>query len=162
VTHTQFVAHRERGFWAYDVALAVLLKHMIDVAEERRSDVPWLAGAASAWRVVACVSDYGLTLDPDWSAAQLQAFSEVVEEACGRVSARTSIPAQELATWRLLDDCTVLARGNEDVSTAPIVELGEAIVALSRGALPMPPGETLWFYGVPTGRSTLPCGSSER
>jgi hypothetical protein len=33
MTMTQFVRHGDRGFWAYDVALGVFLKHLIDVAE---------------------------------------------------------------------------------------------------------------------------------
>jgi hypothetical protein len=57
VSQTQYVAYGDRGFWAYDVSLRVLLKHVIDVANERLSTNadPWLADAVSAWRIVAAV-----------------------------------------------------------------------------------------------------------
>ena len=42
-----------------------------------------------------------------------------------------------------------------EVLTAPIIELGRAIIALMSGNLPRPPKGETWFYGTPTGRSTI-------
>src|SRR5208282_4217849 len=73
VAKTQFVNYANRGFWAYDVALGVFLKHLIDAAEASgQADTTWLSSAVGSWRTVACISDYGLTLDSNWSAAQRQ------------------------------------------------------------------------------------------
>ena len=33
MSQTQYVKYANRGFWAYDVALGVFLKHLIDAAE---------------------------------------------------------------------------------------------------------------------------------
>jgi hypothetical protein len=41
------------------------------------------------------------------------------------------------------------------VLTGPIVELGQAIIALVAGELPEAPDGKIWFYGTPTGRETL-------
>ena len=91
MTQTQFVAYRDQGFWAYDVALGVFLKHLIDVAAQRRLDEPWLAEVSAWWRVVACVSDYGLTIDSSWSDDQVATFLDMVAEACRRLSERDSL-----------------------------------------------------------------------
>jgi hypothetical protein len=131
VSKTQFVEYSNRGFWAYDVALGVFLKHLIDVAEASgQADTTWLSSAVSSWREVACISDYGLTLDADWSAAQRQTFVALAEGACARLATRASIPAEEIAGWHLLDDLPISPRGAMEVLTAAVVELGRAIIAL--------------------------------
>src|SRR6267378_1916336 len=104
VSRTQFVEFGNDGFWAYDVALGVFLKHLIDAAEASgQTDPTWLSGALWSWRV-ACISDFGLTLDADWSAAQRQTFVALAEEACARLATRESIPAEEIVHWQILED----------------------------------------------------------
>ena len=154
MTHTQFVEFHDRGFWAYDVALGVFLKHLIDAAERRHDEV-WLSEVVSRWRVVATVSEYGLTIEPSWSSARVTIFVELVEEACARLSERHSIPADEIRAWRILEHQGVFPRGAAAILTAPVIELGRAIIALAKGELPEAPPGTTWFYGTPTGRSTL-------
>ena len=62
---TQYVEYADRGFWAYDVALGVFLKHLIDAAETSdQAKTAWLSAAVSSWRVGAWNGDYGLTLMP--------------------------------------------------------------------------------------------------
>ena len=89
MSRTQFVEYRDHGFWAYDVALGVFLKRLIDAAEEYHATEAgsWLSEAISWWRVVACVSDYGLTLDSTWSAEQVATIPVqiVVPERAERV-----------------------------------------------------------------------------
>jgi hypothetical protein len=48
------------------------------------------------------------------------------------------------------------ARLLEDAAEGPVAELGHALAELIRGTLPEPPPGTLWFYGGPDGRSTIP------
>jgi hypothetical protein len=47
VSKSKFVGFRDDGFWAYDVGLAVFLKHLIDVAVPHCSspDGAWLTDA---------------------------------------------------------------------------------------------------------------------
>src|SRR5258708_24236630 len=104
MTATQYVECENRGFWAYDVALGVFLKHLIDAAEASdQAKTAWLSTAISSWREVACISDYGLMLDAGWSAGQRQAFIALPEDASARLAKRASISAEEIGGWRLLD-----------------------------------------------------------
>ena len=162
MSKTQFVRYGTQGFWAYDVALGIFLKHLIDAAEvSDQAKSSWLSEAISGWRAVACISDYGLTLDAQWSAERRQAFLTLAEDACSRLAKRSAIPAEEIVAWPLLDDLRMDSRGAAEVLTAPVVELGRAIIALVSGELPeAPPGET-WLYGTPVGRQTIN-GNSKR
>jgi len=156
MTATQYVEYENRGFWAYDVALGVFLKHLIDAAETSgQAETAWLATAISSWREVACISDYGLTLGTGWSTAQKRDFIALAEDASARLAKRASIPAEEINGWRLLDDLRIFPRGATEVLTAPVVELGRAIIELVSGELPEAPDGKFWFYGTPTGRQTL-------
>jgi hypothetical protein len=157
MSQTQFVEYRQNGFWAYDVALGVFLKHLIDVAEEQSlwHDERWLAEAVRGWRVVACVNDYGLTLGEDWSAPQIATFVRLAREACVRVGRREGFLAVDMEAWSILEGRGVFARGASEVPSGPVVELGDAIVALIEGTLPAAPVGTAWFYGTPSGRCTI-------
>ena len=143
------------SFWAYDVSLDIFLKHLIDAAAaSEQADTAWLSSAISAWRV-ACVPDYGLTLEANWSPAQRQTFLALAEEACARLAARESIPDEEIVSWPILDDIRIFTRGATEVFTAPIVELGRAIIALVSGQLQEAPEGQIWLYGAPGGRMTI-------
>lgn len=143
------------GFWAYDVALDIFLKHLIDAAEaSEQADTPWLSDAISSWRY-ACVPDYGLALDANWSAQQRRTFLALAEDACARIAARASIPAEEIVSWEILEDVYLYTRGQVEVLTAPIIELGRAIIALVSGELPEAPQGEIWLYGTPQGLQTL-------
>lgn len=111
--------------------------------------------AVSSWRVQAAITEFGLTLEEEWSSAQREIFIEVAEAACKKLETRESIPAKEIAGWPLTDDLRIFPRSATDVQTAPIIELGRAIVALVSGSLPRSPKGEAWFYGTPAGRSTI-------
>ena len=157
MSKTQYVEYRDRGFWAYDVALAVFLKHVIDIAELRAAapGTEWLAKSISWWRVVAVVSDYGLEIDQNWSAAELDVFVNLADRACSSLAERDAIGAEEIVSWPILDDLRIFPRGAPEVFTAPVVELGRAIIALIDGSLPAAPSGTAWLYGAPAGRTTI-------
>jgi hypothetical protein len=162
MTKTQYVENADHGFWAYDVALGVFLKHLIDAAEASdQAKTEWLSTAISSWREVACISDYGLTLDTGWSVPEQQAFLALAEDASGRLAKRASIPAEEIVGWSILDDLRIFPRGATEVLTAPVVELGRAIIALVSGELPEAPDGMIWFYGTPTIRQMLRRASSQ-
>jgi hypothetical protein len=156
MTATQWVEHRGRGFWAYDVGLGVLLKHVIDAAATQdHSSEPWLSEAVAWWRVVASVSDYGLAIQDNWTREQCATFVALVDVACTELAQRQVIPAGELQSWRLLDDRGIFPRGAHEVSTSPIVELGQAIQDLVAGRLSAPPDGEDWLFGTPEGRTTI-------
>jgi hypothetical protein len=157
VSKTQFIKFGRQGFWAYDVAVGVFLKHLIDAAEGHPQGVlPWLKDAISMWRVQACISDFGMTIDEKWTPHQLQTFLTLTEQACAALEQkRESIPAQEIVSWPLLEDYHVFPRGAESVATAPVVELARAIIALVKGELVDAPKGKIWLYGWPEGRTTI-------
>jgi hypothetical protein len=156
MTATQFVEYNGDGFWAYDVALGVFLKHLIDAAEASPdASAPWLSEAVYGWQTAACISDFGLTLGRDWSSAELESFVSLAHGACAALAARDAIPAAEIASWPLLNELRIDPRGATEVATAPVVELGRAVIALVSGRLDAPPDGKAWFYGAPTGRDTI-------
>ncbi len=54
MSKTQFVDYGDAGFWAYDVALGIFLKYLIDAAEAVNArTAPWLAVEIENWRTVA-------------------------------------------------------------------------------------------------------------
>jgi hypothetical protein len=156
MTATKGIAFEGRFFWAYDVAAGVFLKYLIDAVEaSAAANEPWLADAVSHWRVQAAVTEFGLTLEEQWSSEQRKVFIKLAEGACKRIATRESIPAEEIASWPLVDDLRIFPRSKTQILTAPIVELGHAIIALVSGKLPRPSKGEAWFYGTSQGRSTI-------
>jgi hypothetical protein len=155
LSKTQYVDYGDVGFWAYDVALGIFLKHLVDAAvASDEADTSWLSSAIALWRTAACISDYGLTIDTEWSARQRQTFVVLAEAACERLARRASIPAEEIVSWAILDDLRIFPRGEAEVFTAPVIELGRAIIALISGELPDAPTDRAWFYTL-EGRTTV-------
>ena len=156
VSKKAFVSYAGRGFWAYDVALGVFLKYLLDAAQDSRdANLPWLSEAMASWRVWAVYTDLAFTLDEHWSAEQKKTFIVLVEQACNALASRKSIPAEEIVSWPFVDDLRIFPRGEKEVLTAPVVELGRAMVALLGNDLPDAPKGEAWFFGTPTGRITI-------
>ena len=156
MSKTQVVKFAGRGFWAYDVAVGVFVKFLLDAAyESGETNSPWLSEAMSSWRVWAVVSDYGFTLDEHWSPEQRKTFIALAERACNELASRKSISAEEILGWPFPDDLRIHPRGATDVATAPVVELGKAMIALLRNELPEAPKGEAWFFGTPAGRGTI-------
>lgn len=156
MSRTKYVDYGDRGFWAYDVALDIFLKHLIDAARARdEASTPWLSAAIMDWMRTASIADIGLSLDPGWSAAQRQAFIDLAGDACATLAKRESISAEEIMAWPMLDDLRIYPRGVAEVFTAPVIELGRAVIALVTGTLPDAPKGRAWFYGTDTGRQTI-------
>ena len=155
MSKTKLITYGDKGFWAYDVALNIFLKHLIDTGEaSHESNTDWLRGSIAAWRV-ACVPDLGLTLDTNWTAAQKKTLITLAEEACTKLATRESISAEEIISWPILEDIRIFPRGAKQVFTTPIVELGRAIIALISGELQDAPKGQIWLYGTPEGRITI-------
>jgi mannose-6-phosphate isomerase-like protein (cupin superfamily) len=150
-----YVHHQDRGFWVYDVALGILLKFLIDEALARpaEEDRGWLDAEIAHWRVHAVISDFGLPIPDVWSDHQRDVTSRTV---CQRLAARGTVTAEEAEAWAILDGTGVWTRGEPTVDVAPLVALGEALIALLEGTLPPPPEGTSWIYGSPGGRLLVP------
>ena len=156
MTASKSIEFEGRFFWAYDVAAGVFLKYLVDEAEiSEHASEPWLSEAMSHWRVQAAITEHGLALEEQWSSAQKQVFIKLAESTCKKLAMRESIPAEEVASWPLVDDLHIFPRAADRIPTAPIIELGNAVISLVAGNLPRAPKGEAWFYGLPTGRSTI-------
>jgi hypothetical protein len=157
VSKTKYVSFGESGIWAYDVGLGVFLKYLIDAAEEcpPDADAAWLTPGVSSWRVAAAVPDCGVDLDAGWNPTQISLFKRLVDKACSTLQGREAIPRFEIEHWNVLDDLHLYTRGDSEVLTAPIVELGRAIGQLISGSLPADPADCA---GWP--RTLLPSATS--
>ena len=81
VSKRQFVEFSNRGFWAYDVALGIFLKHLVDAAENpERGSVGWVQDALPRWRTVIAVAGSGLgwQIDEGWSGGESELFLRLV------------------------------------------------------------------------------------
>ena len=154
MSQKMFVDYRGQGFWAYDVAVGVLLKHLIDRAC-LREPAPWLSECIERWRVNATVSDLGMHLDPEWTDSQRQIVRELIEEACQELQKVEAFSADEAASWKIHNGKGVFARGALCIPTAPSIELGRAVGMLLEGTLPAAPAGSWWFYGTPDGVTTI-------
>ncbi|MFI5938558.1 hypothetical protein [Actinoplanes sp. NPDC051494] len=56
---------------------------------------------------------------------------------------------------RMVEEMPVILSGDRPVDTEPVAELSRALATLLRGQLYPPPG-TLWCFGRPGGRMTMP------
>lgn len=129
MTATKSIKFEGRLFWACDVAAGVFLKHLIDEAEaSEQAGEAWLSEAVSDWRAQAAIAEFGFTLKEQWSSAERQTFITLAERACKKLATRQSIPAQEIASWPLVNELRIFPRSATEVLTAPIIELGHAIV----------------------------------
>src|SRR2546430_13583559 len=149
MSQTQLIKYGEQGFWGYDVAVGVFLKHLIDHATKQieQPNSSWLRQCLADWRASAVISDYTLSLDADWTADQRQIIQFLIQEACATLETVETISAEEAASWKILGDHGVFARGATQIRTAPVAEMGRAIGLLLDGTLPKTPQGTWWFYG---------------
>jgi hypothetical protein len=150
-----FVKFGDRGFWAYDFVLGVFLKYLIDVVEATGySHAPFVDNALQHWRLAPIIANFGLNLEKSWTPLQRQNVITFLEEACAKLASRESIPTEVIVTWPFADGLRLFHRGLKEVRTAPVIELGVAIIALVRDELPKAPKGEVWFF-TDTGRSTI-------
>ncbi|GAB1641436.1 hypothetical protein [Krasilnikovia sp. MM14-A1259] len=147
----------QREIWVYDAALSLLLAQVIRSVESAPPDdrPNWWADRAEELRLQATVSDISFELAGGSGAGEREEFAELLEDAADRLRDRGIFTAAEAAGWQVIDDETVIFRGDSATDTEPVAELGRALAALLRGPLPAPPAGTIWLYGSPGGRTTL-------
>lgn len=159
MSKTMFIDYRGEGFWAYDVAVGVFLKHLIDRAC-LRLPCAWLSDCTERWRVNAVVSDFGMHLDPEWTDSQRQLVRVLIEEACQELLKVEAFSADEAALWKVYNGEGIFARGEAQILASPSIELGRAVSLLLEGALPAAPTGRWWFYGAVDGVTTVRYGQT--
>jgi hypothetical protein len=163
MSKTGFVEYRGQNFWIYDVAKGVFLKHLIDAATEytKKHDASWLDEVIKSWRVSAIVGELGISLGNDASDEQRSVLKDLIHQTCFRLSSIDGFSAEELHSWKILNGEGVHSRGAPFVATQPVIELGQAILMLLDEKLPKAPDGYWWFYGLPSGRSTIKMRNSD-
>lgn len=151
MTATHYIRYHKDGFWVYDVAQNIFLKHLIDRANHylNQHEVEWLRSAIEEWKIDIIVQSWGLRLDEHWIRNQIDLMVLLIDEVCERLSERSFISAAELKSWN------IFPRGYGQYPTEPVIELGHAIQALLREELPAAPEGMRWFYGTTDGRRTI-------
>jgi hypothetical protein len=161
VSRSQAVTFAHKGFWAFDVAAGIFLKHLIDAAQDSAEiDMEWLSKEVSNWRVWAVIGDFGIQFNEHWSSEQRIAVIALVEKVCAELAKREFIPAEEIVSWPFVDDLRINPRGAKAALTAPVIELGHAIIELLRDEMPEPPKGEAWWLGSETGRTTVQMSDS--
>jgi hypothetical protein len=149
------VGCRGRNVWARDVSLAILVHEILAAASDTQ-DVPWLAGVLDDFRMAAILGADGyLDLDRGLDEEHRERVVGLVEDAMRRLQRYGEISAAEAAAMELAPGQPVRWRGQDKISTTPIVELGDAVVALLRGTLPPAPAQTWWAVGWDGGWQTI-------
>jgi len=140
----------------YDVCKALLLAELIDVVEAMAPDErpPWWPEVAEDIRVHAAISDVLFAAD-EWAEGHEEEFLLLVAAACDRLSARGVVTPGMAHACVVLDDMTVIWRGNEPMSTEPVVTFGHALAAMAAGTYPEAPPGHQWFFGTPDGVRTI-------
>ena len=148
MSKTLYVHCEGRGFWAFDVASSVLLKFLIDAAQEpaMTEEGEWLQAVVEHWRVNAVIPDLGVYLDDNWTSSQVATVIKLLRSAAQSLRMQTSLPAGEIESWPFDDDQCLFTRGIDPVPCEPIACLAEAIIALLEDTLPAPPRGHAWFY----------------
>jgi hypothetical protein len=158
MTSLKGVSFRDRQIWVYDASVSVLLAQVIRAVDEMpaaRRPV-WWPSVVKEMRSIAALTYWGLDLDLGLDDTQREEFAQLIDDARAALLRRGRFTADEAAAWKLLDDMSVIFRGTEPADLAPAAEVGAALTALIRGTLPPSPPGTWWFYGPPSGRTTIP------
>jgi hypothetical protein len=158
VSATVGVSFRGRSFWARDVSLSIFAYEILSLRPDT-TDKEWLSDVLRELSVVGRLgADFGLNLDlldPPLNDEQAGILICIVRHAVRRLELRRTITDAEAATMvfepdrsvGFEPDCRVIWRSEDEVSTAPIVELGNALIKLLDGTLPQPPKGTWWAFG---------------
>ncbi|MGB2568550.1 hypothetical protein ACPFP2_08895 [Micromonospora citrea] len=159
MSRTVPVGFGDRSVWAWDVSLSILLAQTVQVGEEAPEPgrAPWLAPTLFELRRHAVLgADAYFDLDLGLDAAQREQLLEMVAEASRRLRERGPVTRDEATRWRVLGEDTVLWRGADDLDTTPVADLGQALIDLVHGDLPLAPPGTRWCFGVEGGPRTIP------
>ena len=156
MSQSTLVRFRGGKFWAYDVAVGVLLKYVIDRAVDGPAEL-WLTAAVERWRWETVVNEFGVHLDGNWSDRQVRAVDGLFAAACRDLSVRGPITAAEVETpaWDLLPDEPGRThdlgpglRGADRFEPDRAVQVGRGVRFLLAGSLPpLPPRAGTWGLG---------------
>jgi hypothetical protein len=151
------VEFRGKGFWAYDVVGAILLKHMIDAAQQvtQLSDKSWLQDVITQWQISAGVPDYGFYLDDNWSDAQIYLIQNLLNKVQAQLSHRDYFTETEIQAWQLVDDLQICARGHDVIPTRSVIRFGQGVSSLLQNQMEESPPGTWWFYGLAEKKETI-------
>ena len=159
MSRTKAVTFCGRNIWVWDSSLAAWLVTLIDVLTEQPEEVRHRLGALlSEGRVVASIQDIGLDLDRCVPQDDTTMFVGLAAAASERIRAAgpidwAALSARSLSTEDQPDLPPLGRRGSP--TAADVASVGDAIVGMFDGSLPVPPAFTWWCIGGPGGRTTI-------
>ncbi len=148
-----------RELWAYDVSLSILLAEVVQVGAEEPTEggrLSWLPDVLETLRRHAVLgANAYLDLELGLDSVQRAVLLDYFVAAGRRLRRRDTITAAEARKWHVVDDRSVLWRGEAAVKTAPIADLADALKQLAEGKLPPTPAGKWWYFGLPDGPHTI-------
>jgi hypothetical protein len=134
----------DRGFWAYQQSLSVVLLQAVEAIET--GDAPeWLVGEMSNWRRSAGLPDHALRFPDDWSREQRDLTVSYLARVRSRMLTEPLLPA-EMNRLRPFDDLDPMFRwsGSEPVASDRFIEVADGMIQLLDDTLPVL--EQAWWY----------------
>lgn len=164
MSRTKFIHVGTEGLLSIDDVLHdILVKFLIDEAEtfdrggeHSRVQPSWIAAEIEYWRGCAAIPDIAASFDDSWSDDQRRMVAVLTEQACATLIQRPVISPSEMRSWNVLEGIVgIEPRGEEDVPTAAVVEVGRALITLHRRERIEPPAHGEWYYAT-SGRVPVP------
>ena len=148
-----YIHFRDNGFWAFETAIDIFLRHLIDRANYYfyQNEFEWLCEGIKEWEINSKSNFSGMYLDEKWAQNQFNLMLVLIEEVCEILSEYSTIPASE---WDSELGKKVI-QNTIQFPSKPVIELGRAIQSLLREDLPIAPDGKMWLYGTKNGRRTI-------
>ena len=157
----QGLRFRGRRLSAQTAPLQAWLGLLVEAAESlEAADEPWIAALVNPtngrWRVQACVSDFGMTIEEAWTSEQLAIVVRLSENVRVKIDSRSVRAKLADPEWSILDGLVVADGWDRSGPTFPsqVVSVADGVIALLKGDLrPDPPGGN-WMVGAGDGTWT--------
>ena len=152
MSRTVPVSFGTRNLWIYDQSLAVWLvrfiEHVATLDGGSAQPLARLVGDAPCHAALGAIQH--LPLDEYVADENLGAFVTAAGEVSRQIRAAGPIPVDPLHAMRLdgYDLPPIVRAQSGTLDPEPIASVGDVLVALVRGELPLPPPHMWWYVGV--------------
>ena len=137
------VRYRGEAFWAFDVALDLLLDHVIAGAKVHLAAGRhgWLEHWVDLWGAAATGASF-VMLHDEWTPAEAAVVLDLLDAAVGELDRRDEVSGDEL------DRRNLMRRNVGSIPAWRAADVGRAAASLLRGELPpLPPNAGTWAFG---------------
>jgi hypothetical protein len=157
MSRTAPIEYDGQMLWAYDESRGIWMKHLIDAIVDIAPDA-WTDAELDGLRATASLGS-AAAWTIELTAEQRPHFLAAARQATDRLAAEDFLSRSEAQTRYMLEDLPLIRHsgGHELIATAPLVQLGNAVIALVEGTLEPPPPRNAWYF-TDDGRETIRMG----